>query len=274
MRVESKRKIPEDFEKELFEKAKTLKKKGAKLDDIVNELIGDAVHEMDRINEPRLENQWERYMMLFNRVITKTLLYCQYDIAAVFNEATHIKHTVGHEGITEVGLQTIPYRIVEDSLRIMEEEGIIKIDPRFRGLYKKIKACEHGGSGYERFTLKIGDIDYVISAEHKPGSASPGSNIPGKQIRRSITMCDNADIHISAHLHTPFCFFIGRQASNNISVFYKGATFNEYDSYGREGGWSPAVIGYEKALVPKNKKYEGIYGVQFVLSDVLSKKDK
>ncbi len=272
MRVETKRSIPEDLELEMVKKANELKRKGAKLDDIVNELVGKAIHELNRTNEPRIENQWERYLMLTNRIVLKTLLYSQYDIAAIFNEATHIKHTVGHEGITEVGLQAIPYRVLQESLKVMEEEGLIKIkNEQYKQLYDKIKCCEYGLSGYERFPITIGEKKYIIAAEHKPGSAKPSSNIPLKQIKRAINMCDNADIHVSAHLHTPFCFFIGKQASNTISAFYKGATFNEYDSYGREGGWSPAVIGYEKAFVPKNA--DGIYGVKFILSDVLSKKN-
>jgi len=273
MPVETSRKIPEEFEEELRAKIEEAKKEGKSLEELTDGLIYEMVEELNRTNEPRIINQVDRYHILFNPVVLKTLLYCKYDIAAIFNEATHIQHSVGQFGITEVGLETLPYKILDQSLALLEKEGVIKIDPNFKKrLYKKIKACEWGLSGYERLELKMGDIIYSIATEHKPGSARPNSNIPMLQIKRAITMADYADIHISAHLHTPYFFLIGKQASNNISAFYKGATFNEYDSFGQEIGWSPAVVGYEKAIVPINKGGDGVYKVKYILSDVLDKK--
>jgi len=123
--------------------------------------------------------------------------------------------------------------------------------------------------GFKKFDVTIGDNVYKFSTVHKPGSASPATNIPLQHIKRSITMADDADVFTSAHLHTPYFYAVGKYHTNGISSFYKGATFNEYDSYGKAGGWSPAVIGYEKALLSKSKGKKGAYGVQFILSDVL-----
>lgn len=236
------------------------------LGDIIKLLLKDVANmvatDYAKTNYPRIDDQVRMYFQLINDLVLTTLIHGEYEPSVVFNEGTHIDHTTGDVGISEVFLQTFPYKILEASLPILKKFGLD--DKKLKNLTKKYLA-----GGYEKFEVKIGDNDYKFSTVHKPGSASPGGNIPLKQIQRAITMADDADVFVSAHLHTPFFYALGKYHDNTISAFYKGATFNEYDSYGKAGGWSPAVVGYEKALLPKDKGKKGIYGVQFVLSDVL-----
>lgn len=267
--VEVVRKIPTEYKKDLEELVKEYATKvvdGKEYVDAeaVKKLIKEAVHEQERVNEPSISNQTKWFHELTKKLIPLTLLYCNYQVSVLFAEGTHIKHTVGEFGIKEVDLQSIVYDGLDMIVPALVEAGELKDDTKLKGVKEKIKK-----GSYLKFDMKIGDVDYKLSAVHKPGSATPASNIPMQHVERAITMSDDADMFFSAHLHTPYFFAIGKMESNDISAFYKGATFNSYDDYGKEGGWSPAVIGYEQALVPKNKNGKGAYKVQFVLSDVL-----
>jgi len=254
MPVETSQKTPKEIKKILMD----AHKKGASPEELAT-LAGFITA---KTNYPRIDDQVRMYFQLINDLVLNTMIYGDYEPSVVFNEGTHIAHTTGDVGISEVFLQTFPYAVLEASSPILKKLGLD--DSRIKNLTKKYLK-----GGLLKFDLKIGDNNYKFSTVHKPGSASPATNIPLQHIKRAITMADDADIFVSAHLHTPWFYAIGKHNANNISVFYKGATFNEYDGYGKARGWSPAVIGYEKALVPKDKGKKGIYGVQFVLSDVL-----
>lgn len=261
MVAETREVIPEEFRKKQKEKAK----KGATADDIIDE----TYEELSKRNQPNLRDQINRYFYLTTKTVGMTLLGSKYKPAIIYNEGTHIEKTIGEFGLSEVFLQTFPYKVVDDHLSFLMNEGEIPNNEKLKNFSGKIKACDEGGVGYARIPIKLGEIDYMLSTSHKPGSSSPGSDIPMKEVRRATTMCDDADIFTSAHLHTPYFFVIGRQASNEITAFYKGATFNEYDAYGKSGGWSPAVVGYLKGYIPTNKNGKGAYGVRFITSDVL-----
>ena len=254
MPVETPMKTPEETENVLLDAIK----KGASKEELAK-IAGNLASET---NFPRIDDQVKMYFQMINDLVLNTLIHGKYEPSVVFNEGTHIAHTFGEFGMDEVFLQTLPYYVLERSLPILTKLGLD--DKKLKNLTKKYLT-----GGYTKFDIKIGDNDYKFSTVHKPGGASPSTNIPLQQIKRAITMADDADVFVSAHLHTPFFYAIGKYHDNSTSVFYKGATFNEYDSYGKERGWSPAVIGYEKALLPKDKGKKGIYGVQFVLSDVL-----
>jgi len=271
--VETRRKIPPQYEKELEDivnEEETVLVDGV---EYVKKTVAEKVKEMaikeqENNNEPHLGNQLEWYHELTKKLIPLTLLYCEYKVGVLYAEGTHVAHTVGDYGIEETDMQSIIYDGLDMMLPLLIEEGELKEDTKL----KEIKGKIMKGS-LMQFDLELGAIDYKVSAVHKPGGAGPSSNIPMKHIQRAITMSDDADIFFSAHLHTPYFFAIGRMESNDISAFYKGATFNDYDSYGKAGGWSPAVVGYEQALIPKNKGGKGVYKVQFVLSDVLKKSE-
>lgn len=267
--VETRRKIPSEQRKELegiIGKEKPVIVDGVEYvrKTVAEEVAEAAVRGQEKLNETSISNQVKWFHDLTKKLIPLTLLYCEYEVGVLFAEGTHIAHTVGEYGIDEVDLQSIIYEALDMIIPALTEAGELKDDTRLKYIKDKIK------KGTEmKFDLKLGEVDYKISAVHKPGSADPSSNIPMKHIQRTNTMADDADIFFSAHLHTPYFFAEGRMESNDISAYYKGATFNAYDSFGREKGWGPAVIGYEKALLPKNKNGKGVYKVQFVLSDVL-----
>ncbi|MBM3199860.1 hypothetical protein FJZ53_02895 [Candidatus Woesearchaeota archaeon] len=254
MPVETSKQTPMELEKILLEAYQ----KGAS----PKEMAKLAGSEMSKNNYPRISDQVRWYFQILNNLVLNTLIHGKYEPSVVFNEGTHVAHTTGDFGISEVFLQTFPYYVLEMSAPILKKIGLD--DTKITELSKKYIA-----GGFKKFDVKIGDNLYKFSTVHKPGSAGPGTNIPLQQIKRSITMADDADVFTSAHLHTPYFYVVGKYHTNSVSAFYKGATFNEYDSYGKAGGWSPAVIGYEKAFLAKNKGKKGVYGVQFILSDVL-----
>lgn len=254
MPVETSKKTPKELEDQLMDAVK----KGASIEDI----ISMSSMELARTNYPRIDDQVRDYFQLVNNLVLTTLINGKYEPSVVFNEGTHVAHTTGDVGISEVFLQTFPYYVLELSLPLLEKLGLDS--KKLKNLTKKYIA-----GGFKKFDVKIGENEYKFSTVHKPGSANPSTNIPLQHIKKAITMTDDADVFTSAHLHTPYFYAVGKYHTNNISVFYKGATFNEYDSYGKARGWSPAVIGYEKAFLPKKKGAKGVYGVQFVLSDVL-----
>ncbi|MEK6864531.1 MAG: hypothetical protein AABX27_04510 [Nanoarchaeota archaeon] len=231
---------------------------------------------LDSTNENRIINQLDRYHKLFTEVVTRTLANSHYDIAAIFTEATHIQHTVGEFGITEVGLETLPFKVLDMAVKALEKDGkiVVKDKEILKGLYQKIRTCESGGNGYDKFNMNFGDVSYSLAAEHKPGSAGPNSNLPMLHVRRINSMEDDAEIIIAGHLHTPYFVTLGRTGQNSASFIYKGATFSEYDNYGKAGGWSSPVLGYLKAEVPINKGGKGAAKVKFVLSDFLENKLK
>jgi hypothetical protein len=272
MPVETVRSTPREL-REKLEAIVPEKTKGKDLESIIAEwkenMIQEAVNEIERTNEPRIMNQLKSYHDLTNAVVLKTLLYNKDDISVVFNEATHIAKTVGEFGITEVELQSFAFEQLDNLINILEKEGIIKnAVPNY---YNKIRTFEDGLCGYGKFELRVGQNLYKFSTTHKAGSASPNSNIPLKHVRRAITMGDEADFYFTAHHHIPYAYAIGKAERNNISVFYKGATFNEFDSYGKKQGWSPAVVGYERIFVPTNKHGKGAYKVKFITSETLIK---
>ncbi len=254
MPVETSKRTPKELEKILLDAYK----KGASPEEMAK-LAGTQV---SKDNYPRISDQVRWYFQLLNSLVLNTLVHGKYEPSVVFNEGTHIAHTTGDFGISEVFLQTFPYYVLEMSLPVLKKLGLD--DTKLKDLSNKYIA-----GGFKKFDITIGDNVYKFSTVHKPGSASPGTNIPLQHIKRSITMADDADVFTSAHLHTPYFYTVGKYHTNGVSAFYKGATFNEYDSYGKAGGWSPAVIGYEKALLSKTKGKKGVYGVQFVLSDIL-----
>ncbi|MDP2907656.1 MAG: hypothetical protein Q8O03_06960 [Nanoarchaeota archaeon] len=254
MPVETSKKTPKELEKILLD----AHKKGASPEEMAK-LAGAQV---SKDNYPRISDQTRWYFQLLNSLVLNTLVHGKYEPSVVFNEGTHVAHTVGDFGISETFLQTFPYDVLEMSLPILKKLGLD--DTKLKDLSKKYVA-----GGFKKFDITIGDNVYKFSTVHKPGSAGPGTNIPLQHIKRSITMADDADVFTSAHLHTPYFYTVGKYHTNSVSAFYKGATFNEYDSYGKAGGWSPAVIGYEKALLSKSKGKKGVYGVQFILSDIL-----
>lgn len=231
---------------------------------------------LDSTNENRIINQLDRYHKLFTEVVTRTLANSHYDIAAIFTEATHIQHTVGEFGITEVGLETLPFKVLDMAVKALERDGKIAVKDKeiLKGLYQKIRTCESGGNGYDKFDMNFGEVSYSVAAEHKPGSAGPNSNLPMLHVRRINSMEDDAEIIIAGHLHTPYFVTLGRTGQNSASFIYKGATFSEYDNYGKAGGWSSPVLGYLKAEVPINKGGKGAAKVKFVLSDFLETKLK
>lgn|GEM_PF-1788866 len=261
MPVETKRSIPEEFEETL--------KNAAANGESIEDIIGRSVNEIERVNEPRLINQLERYNIIMNPLIMKTLLNSKYETAVVFTEGTHIKHTVGEFGITETELQTMPFKEFVHLYNILVKENKLPYDEKIARMYEKIKFSGADQSGYVKFEERIGENIYKFSATHKDVSAKPQTNIPMKVVQNLVTMRDDADIKIAGHHHIPYFTVIGRLESNDISVLYKGATFNEYDSYGKEGGWAPAVIGYVKGIIPKNAGGKGVYGVEFITSDIL-----
>ena len=261
MPVETKRSIPEEFEE-------TLKNAAANGESIEN-IIGRSVNEIERVNEPRLMNQLERYNIIINPLIMKTLLNSKYETAVVFTEGTHIKHTVGEFGITETELQTMSFKEFVHLYNILVKENKLPYDEKIASMYEKIKFSGADQSGYVKFEEMIGENIYKFSATHKDVSANPQTNIPMKVVQNLVTMRDDADIKIAGHHHIPSFTVIGRLESNDISVSIKGATFNEYDSYGKEGGWAPAVIGYVKGIIPTNAGGKGVYGVEFITSDIL-----
>lgn len=254
MPVETSKQTPFELEKILNDALE----KGASPKDIIK----IASNEQAKTNYPRISDQVRWYFQLVNKLVLSTIIHGKYEPSVVFNEGTHIAHTVGDFGISEVFLQTFPYYVLEMSIPILKQLGLD--DTKLKDLHKKVVA-----GGFKKFEVKIGDNSYKFSTVHKPGSASPSTNIPLQHIKKSITMSDDADVFTSAHLHTPYFYAVGKYHTNTVSAFYKGATFNEYDSYGKAGGWSPAVIGYEKALLSKTKGKKGVYGVQFILSDTL-----
>ncbi len=267
--TETTRKLPSELRESLEDivsNYETRREKGKTYVDAnaITKIIETAVREHESINEPSLGQQTKWYHELTKKLIPLTLLYCEYELGVLFAEGTHIAHTVGEYGIKEVDLQSLVYEVLDMMIPTLIEAGELREDTQLKRIKNKIKKGTH-----MKFDLKLGDVNYNISAVHKPGGAGPSSNIPNKHIQRAITMSDDADMFFSAHLHTPYFFAIGRMESNDISSFYKGATFNDYDSYGKAGGWSPAVVGYQQALVPKNKNGKGVYKVQFILSDVL-----
>lgn len=269
MPVETRRKTPKEMKKgldDVVQGYKVIEKNGKKYIElgVVDKLEREAIYEIERNNEPSVSNQVKWYNELTTELIPLTLIYGQYDTAVVFTEGTHIKKTFGEFGLKEVDLQTMIYDGLDMILPTLKKIGEVKTNTSLDGIKGKIKK----GSQL-KFDLKLGDLVYKISAVHKPGSASPASNIPMRQVKRAITTSDDADMFFSAHLHTPYFFAIGRLDSNNISVFYKGATFNEYDDFGQDLGWSPAVVGYEQAIVPKKSKAKGMYEVRFITSDIL-----
>lgn len=254
MPVETSKNTPKELEKILLDAYE----KGAS----PKEMAKLAGVQISKDNYPRIDDQVRWYFQLLNSLVLNTLVHGKYEPSVVFNEGTHVAHTVGDFGISETFLQTFPYDILEMSLPILKKLGLD--DTKLKDLSRKYVA-----GGFKKFDITIGDNVYKFSTVHKPGSAGPGTNIPLQHIKRSITMADDADVFTSAHLHTPYFYAVGKYHTNSVSAFYKGATFNEYDSYGKDGGWSPAVIGYEKALLSKSKGKKGVYGVQFILSDVL-----
>lgn len=261
MVAETREVIPEEFRDKQKEKAK----KGATIDDVIDE----NYKELSKRNQPNLRDQTKRYFYLVGDAVDMILLGSKYNPAVIYNEGTHIEKTIGEFGLSEVFLQTFPCEVADNHIKFLMKEGEIPNNEKLKNFSEKIKACDEGGVGYARIPIKLGEIDYMLSTSHKPGSSSPGSDIPMKEVRRATTMCDDADVFTSAHLHTPYFFVIGRQASNEITAFYKGATFNEYDPFGKMGGWSPAVVGYLKGYIPTNKNGKGVYGVRFITSDVL-----
>jgi len=252
--TETSKKTPKELEEILLEASKN----GASHKDLAKL----AALELSRTNYPRIDDQVRMYFQLMNNLVLNTLINGDYEPSVVFNEGTHIDKTVGEFGISEVFLQTLPYDVLELSLPILKKLGLD--DKKLKNLTKKYVA-----GGYKKFDVKIGDNNYKFSTVHKPGSASPASNIPLQHIKKAINMTDDADVFTSAHLHSPYFYAIGKYHTNNVSAFYKGATFNEYDSFGKMLGWSPAVIGYEKAYLPKKEGTKGVYGVKFILSNAL-----
>lgn len=276
--VETSRQMTEELVDELKEEMGILRRDGKLRTQEEAEawFLKRAAEINDSTNEPRIINQVDRYYRIFTRAVIRTLANSKYDIAAIFTEATHINHTVGEFGITEVGLETLPVKVVDMALKALIDDGKItsKDNEVLAGLYKKIKTCESGGNGYDKFTMKFGDVSYSVAAEHKPGSAGPNSNLPMLHVRRINSMEDDAEILIAGHLHTPYFVALGHVGQNNASYIYKGATFSEYDNYGKAGGWSTPVMGYLKAEVPINPGGKGTARVKFVLSDYLETRVK
>lgn len=271
MVVETPRTVPTKFDRKLEDiiAEGKITGNGKNLDmDTVMKLKNEIIRELEKTNEPRILNQLEWYYDLTNDLVLSTLLFCKYNPAIVYTEGTHIQHTVGEFGITEAGLQSFVYKIMGSSVPYLQKIGELKNDTRLKNIDKKMLICEES-SGFIKFDLELGDLTYKVSSGHKPGSANPSTNIPGKQVERATTMADDSDMHFAGHLHTSYFFSIGRFDQNSISAFYKGGTFNEYDSYGREKGWGPPIIGYVKAVVPTKKDYKGVYKAKFITSDVL-----
>ncbi|MFA5887670.1 MAG: hypothetical protein WC852_03085 [Candidatus Nanoarchaeia archaeon] len=274
--VETSKPMTEEVLETLKAGSAELRKKGVS-DIEVDKWYREQVRLMlDSTNENRIINQLDRYHRLFTEVVTRTLANSHYDIAAIFTEATHIQHTVGEFGITEVGLETLPFKVLDMAVIALEKDGKIAVKDKeiLKGLYQKIRTCESGGNGYDKFDMNFGEVSYSVAAEHKPGSAGPNSNLPMLHVRRINSMEDDSEIIIAGHLHTPYFVTLGRTGQNSASFIYKGATFSEYDNYGKAGGWSSPVLGYLKAEVPINKGGKGAAKVKFVLSDFLETKLK
>ncbi|MCD6367911.1 MAG: hypothetical protein J7L45_02385, partial [Candidatus Aenigmarchaeota archaeon] len=188
----------------------------------------------------------------------------------IITEPTHIYHTVGEHGLTEIGLQARPFEAIEESLKFLEEKGLIELkDERLKNIKDKIKGFNDDGCGYGKIeNLRIGDNFYTLSAEHKPGSSTPSSDIPILGMIRRQSMNDITDIKFEGHLHVGYTGIIPKK-DNSISLHLKGMTFNEYDSYGKMRGWSPATVGYIELEVPKTKGSKGAYKITYVTSENL-----
>ncbi|MDI6737417.1 MAG: hypothetical protein QME12_02765 [Nanoarchaeota archaeon] len=274
--VETSKPMTEEVLERLKAESIELRKKGisdAEIDRWYREQVREV---LDCTNENRIINQLDRYHHLFTSPVVRTLANSHYDIAAIFTEATHIQHTVGEFGLTEVGLETLPIKVLDKAIRALEKDGKIAIKEKelLKGLYRKIKICESGGNGYDKFVMNFGDVSYTVAAEHKPGSAGPNSNLPMLHAKRINSMEDTAELKFAGHLHTAYFVIQGRLGKNSCDFIYKGATFSEYDDYGKAGGWPPPVIGYMKAEIPINKGGKGSAGVEFILSDYLEPKVK
>ncbi|MCK4429258.1 MAG: hypothetical protein KAU95_02690 [Candidatus Aenigmarchaeota archaeon] len=257
MPVETPRKTPRELKEEL-----------EKIEDI-DELRKCVLDEHLNMNEPVIDNQIAMYDDYMLGLILGTLSRTPYEIGYITTEPTHIFHTVGEYGISEVKIQTRPFGNIDDALELLEENGQIEIkDEGVRNLRNKIKAFNDSGCGYGNLEIKIGDEIYKVSAEHKPGSSTAKSNLPRLALERKESMGDICDIKFEGHLHTPFAT-VASLYPNEINLELKGMTFNEYDSYGKMGGWSPATVGYMELEIPKNKKGRGVYKVTFVTDDNL-----
>lgn len=239
--------------------------------DDVDELKNYILREHLNKNEPVLDNQVDDFYYLMLEPILDILVRTPYKVGYITTESTHIDHTVGEYGISEVNTQTEPFVVIEDALNFLEKNKLIKIkNDRIKELRKKIKAFNDSGCGWGTLNMKIGENEYEISAEHKPGSSTPKSNIPLLGIERREVMKDLCDIKFEGHLHIGYASVIPlHHQPNSISVNLKGMTFNEYDSYGKLGGWPPATVGYIELGVPKNKNGKGSYKIKFVTSEVL-----
>lgn len=278
--TETKKPIPEELARKLRKQKEQIIEKLKSKGEVAEFYISKVVEALDETNDPHLMNQVERYFELFTDLVTRTLMHAnpKYDIAAVFTEATHIQHTVGEFGLSEVGLQTIPYKVADKILHLLEKDGAITINKTpvgqivKKGLFSRIKACEDGGNGYEKFDLQCGENTFKVAAEHKPGSAGPNSNLPMLHVRRINSMEDDAEIFIAGHIHTPYFVVLGNIGTNDSAFVYKGATFSDYSPYGIAGGWSSPVLGYLRAEFPANKNGKGVAGVKFILSDFLKGK--
>ena len=222
-------------------------------------------------NEPVLDNQIDMFYYYMLKPIMGVLTRSPYDVAYITTEATHIYKTVGEYGISEVGIQTQPFLIMDDILDFFEKNGKIEIkDNSIRELRKKIRAFNDDGCGWGKFSMNIGEVPYSISAEHKPGSSTPKTNVPLSGVQRRQIMNDKCDIKFEGHLHEgSFTTLPYNEEPNSICVHAKGMTTNSYDSYGKAGGWSPATIGYMELSVPKNRGGKGAYKLDMLTSDVL-----
>ena len=257
MVVETPRKTPRELEEAL-----------GKIDDI-EEIRKYVLEEHLSKNEPVIDNQIAMFDEYLFETILGTLVRSPYKTAYITTEPTHLYNTVGEFGISETNIQTRPFGITDEALRILAEDGKIEIkDESVRNLKNKIKAFNDDGCGYGNLELKIGEVIYKISAEHKPGSSTAKSNLQRLGLERQESMGDLCDIKWEGHLHTPSAT-VSPVYPYGISILNKGPTFNRYDSYGKMGGWPSAVVGYMEGKVPKNKGGKGVYKVVFVTDNVL-----
>lgn len=261
--------LPSEVEEQSNEKMEELiKKHGANSPKVAQEYQEFMLSKIGGQNLIRLDDQLREYYNLTLDVLTKTLMFCKYHPALVFTEATHIAHTVGDKGLLETGLQELPFYTFDKIYKVLVETGAVNDNPDLHDLHKKIIRTKDIDSGYITFPFNLDGEVYLISAEHKPGSSYPGANYTQRQAQRANMRVDTSDMIFAAHIHSAFFSVGGTTGTNRIRAHIKGATFSEYDSYGKMGGWGAPTIGYLDVSLPKSGK-KGVYKVQFVLSDVL-----
>lgn len=258
MPVETPRKTMRDLTKEL-----------EKYDDI-KDLKEAWKREHQSENEPRIDNQIENVDYWMNDLVLEILTRTPYDVGYLIAEPTHVYKTGGEFGISEISILSRPFKNMEDGLKLLEKIDAIEIkDDSLLNLTDRLKGFNDDGCGWGKIEdLGIGDNKYTISIEHKPGSSTPRSDIPMRGIKRMQAMGDSCDLKFEGHLHCGFGTFFPRK-ENSIGLAAKGMTFNNYDSYGKKGGWPPATLGYMEVGIPKTRGAKGAYKLAYVTSEDL-----